>query len=724
MANKNVWERNFADDPILADKTSGYFVPRIRTVRTNRLALEEAWWRFFNMWNVTKDGYHSYTGRAQMYIPEVRKNIEAQARQLTKSAFPGEDSFDVSPGQTGSRKGALAWRSYHQWAMNNCDLPLKYFVAMRQQCMLGTCPIYLPWRHQMRKEYRSRRLSGKIVRQPSEVELFNGPDFIVRDMFRWYTFNPKKTDLSDGCFEIMPISKHEMMKASKQGDIADLKRVLSGPSNAYLNEEFARDVMRAESMGLQIQFNMAYSGEAVIKKDEDEDDFADTTYMRTRIFADMVFPEACEEGEDPDMPIPMMVDIYGNNACGLIKRNPFAHQTPPYVVGRYIQPNADEFYGQGIPWSTQFMQYEMNTKSEQGLDSATMSLNPIAIIDPGLAGESNFDIEPGAKWFANPAGVKFSSMPDVTPISNAAIMQLKTMMQDYSDRSPALPPQLTGKSRTATQSEMVFNSLGVDNWLFQLQNERYILCPMLQQWEAITDQNLDDKRLVMILGRRAGDLKRTLLSKSDLIGRYSYQWKGASSVASKQTTARQMLDALKVYSTLPQPAQTQINFNFQEFYKIMWTTMWGLADADKVLGIPEEMVTQDAEAENHMLKMGLEIEVLPMDDDNEHIQIHDKGLDKLNKSEQTLMMAHMLQHKKADEQKQIIKQQMQQQQQQQQQMQSLQQQLLAGQVSKLKAQAHKDDPSGGSQGGAQGSGNRTQLSPGATSGDIGSGVRA
>lgn len=702
---KDVWTRNFAEDPVLAERTAGYFVPRIRIVRMNRLALEEAWWRFFNMWNVTKDGYHSYVGRAQLYIPEVRKNVEAQARQLTKSAFPSADCFDVSPGLTGTRRGAQAWKSYQQWAMANCSLPLKYFVAMRQICMLGTSPIYLPWRSVKRSQFRSRRQGGKVLPAKQEVTLFNGPDFVVRDLFRWYPFNAKKQDLSDGCFEIMPVSPFELKHLEKQGLLANAKEILAGPANAYLNEEFSRDVMRAESMGLQIQFNMAYAGEAVIRRDKDVDEKADTTFMRTRIFSDIVFPEACEDDEDPDLPIPMMIDLYGNEKCGLIQRNPFYHQSPPYVVGKYIQPNADEFYGQGIPWATQFMQYEMNTKAEQGMDSATLSLNPIAIIDPGLAGTSEFDIEPGAKWFADPQGVKLASMPDVTPISNAAIQQLKALMQDYSDRSPALPPQLLGKSRTATQSEMVFDSLGVDNWLFQLQNEQQILTPMLEQWEAITDQNMDDPMMIMILGRRAGDLKRTLLSRSDLIGKYAYQWKGASSTASKQILGRQMLDGIKVYSTLPPPAQQSLNLNFQEWFKTMWTDIWDLPDADKILGIPEEMVTQDAQAENKMVEMGLEIEVYPMDDDDEHIACHDAWLaEPHNQVSKTLMAAHILEHQNQKKRKQMIAQQQAQQQ-------ALQQQMMMLQLQ-------------GGAGRKHGSGNRTQLSPAASLGDMGSGVRA
>lgn len=672
------------------------------------------------MWNVTKDGYHGYQGRAQLYIPEVRKNVEAQARQLTKAAFPTDDCFDVSPGLTGTHRGAEAWRSMQHWAARNCRLPQKYFVAMRQQCLYGTAPIYLPWGKVVRHEFRSRKdNAGKIARTRQEIELFNGPDFVPRDIFRWYTFNEKRADLRDGCFEINPVSPFELKRRAKMGLVANLEEIEKGSANAYLMEEFSRDVMRAQSQGLTLQYNQSYAGEATIRKDEDEDGYVDRTYMCTTIFADMIFPEGCEEDEDPTLPIPMMVEIWGNSLCGLIQRNPFYHQSPPYVVGKYIQPNPDEFYGQGIPWATQFMQYEMNVKAEQGMDSATMALNPIAVIDPGLAGASNeFNIEPGAIWWAAPAGVHLTSMPDVTPIAHQAIGSLKAMMQDYSDRTPALPSQLMGKSRSATQSEIVQDALGVDSWLFQLQNEQMITIPMLKQWESLIDQHMKDDQLVMILGRNAGDLKRTLISRSDLLGRYSYEWKGSTANSNKQVQARQMLDGLKIFSSMAPEMRQGMNFNGAEFFKTLWTDFWNLKDADKILGQPEQMVTSDAEAENHMVAQGLEIEVLWGDDDATHIALHDRELAQAKSATvKTSLMGHILEHKKNSEIKAQIKQQQQIQQAQQGQLQMLQQKLMMAKVDSLEAKANKDG------GNPSAAGNRSQLSPNSNAGDQASGTR-
>lgn len=711
MAKKSVWDINFASNKQVRERIEAYFIQKCKQVRYQRYRLEQDWMRFFNMWNVTKDGFHSYNGRAQLYIPQVRKDVEAQSRQLTQSAFPTSDFFDVSPGQTGTRRGAQAWKSVHTWAMKECKIRLSYHVAMRQQCLYGTSPIYLPWKRIERGQFINVKQgkNSKITPKRMSQILFNGPDFVVKDLFKWYALNPSKPNFQeDGCFEEEILDRYDIMYRAKSEDLTNLKEILEGATNAYHQEELERDIERMEAIGITLDPTQGYSGEAEIAGVVDEDGSEkDNTYLCTKIYTDFVLPEACDEGEDPQMPIALEIKLYNNQVAGSIRRNPFYHQQAPYVCGKYILPNPNEFYGQGIPWATQYMQYELNSKAEQCMDSTTLALNPITIVDPGLAGSGEeFNVEPGAKWFANPQGVKMTAIPDVSPVGYQAMTQITAQMENFADRSPALPPQLLGKSRTATQSQIVENSLSTDNTTFQLQNELLILEPMLDQWEFLMNQNMDEKQIIMLLGRRASDLKRTMVSKADLLGRYSYDWKVASTLQNRQILGRQMLDAFKTAMMLPPQIQSQLNLNFAEFFKILWDQAWQLPDADKIIGMPEEMVSQDWNAENEMAKLELELEVLPGDDDQAHMQGHDQAVkDEKAQEVKEALMSHIMDHQKQAQRKQAAQQAAQQQQKMQMMMMMMAQQQQGGKR----------------QGGA---GNRTQLSPNLSAGDQGSGVRA
>lgn len=706
-AKVDVWSYNFAQDEKVRNRVLQFMPGRLTSVRYARRAMEENLIRFYNMWNITKDSYHGYKGRAQLYIPEVRKNVEAQARQLTEAAFPNEDFFEASPGETGTKRGSKAWTSIMRWNIENSKLRMKYLVHARQMAMLGTSPVYVPWMKRSVTEFRSVKnyKTKKIEPKRHQIDLFNGPDFIVRDLLKWYAFNPKKADiLDDGCFEDYVVGNADLVREDKAGLLYDRKVIEEGSSNAYVLEQLERDVERAEQMGLNILSNEGYAGEATLK-DVDLDEFKDDTHLCTLIHTNMVMPEMCDEEDDPELPIPIQIKFYDNQYCGLIRRNPFYHQTPPYLIGKYILPNPDEFYGQGIPHATQYMQYEMNSTAEQTMDSKTLSLNPMVIVDPGMAGQgSEYNAEPGAIWWGSPNGIKPITLPDVTGTGYMAINQLRSQMQDYSDRSPALPPELLGKSRTATQSQIVSDTMSIDNKTFQIQNEQMVLEPLLSMWESLIDQNMKDDQIIMILGRRSTDLKRTMMKKKDLLGRYRYFWKGSSGMQNRQIMARQWLDFLKVIGTLP--PNLQPNLNKDEFAKVLISDIFQLKDADKVIGQPEEFASQDAEVENRLVDLGFEIEVLPNDSDDEHIPVHNKAFEKEKDAVKKAELAtHMQMHMKQKQAKQ----------------QAAQQQAQMMQMQMQMAQAQ------GQQGGqrrSRGSGNRTQLSPNSSAGNMGSGTRA
>lgn len=709
MAKKvDVWTNNFAADERVRDAVRKTIIPKMKEVRNNRQSMENDWIRYYNMWNVVHDSSHTYSGRAKLYIPEVRKNVESQARQLTEAMFPNDDFLSVSPGSSGTRKGAEIQRSIRLWQIDQAQLRVKMHVFNRQECLYGTSPAYVCWSKKVEHAFRRARdpKTGKIKLTRELIELYNGPDFIVRDLFKWYALNPKKQDiLEDGTVDFVTENHFDLVAQAKQGYLYGLDKIEQGNSSAYRLEELERDIERAETLGLQIENQSGYAGVASLEdKDADE---KHGTHLVATVYTRLVLPQACLEEEDPELGIPVKIKIYDGEHVGFVGRNPFFHQRPPYVVGKYILPNADEFYGQGIPQAIQYMQYEANSKAEQAMDSATLALNPIAFIDPALASQANdFEIEPGATWFINPAGVKLAAMPDVSATGYNAIEILRRQMADYSDRSPALPTQLQGKSRSATQSEIVDRAQSVDNKTFQLQNEILVLNPLMEMWEYLTDQNIEEDQVIMLLGRRATDWKRVLLTKNMTLGRYQYFWKASSSLQNRQIMARQMIDMMKVAGSLPPQEQMKLNMQYSELVKILWTEMFQLPDADKVLGQPEEMMAQSPEVIHKMLKLGMEVEILPNDDDKSIISFLSEKIN--NEKDEWVkkeMMRQILLHQVQIQKKQLL--------------QKMQVEQMREQIA-----AEQQAQGGGESSGTQGSGNRTQLSPNANAGNMASGMRA
>lgn len=704
----DVWNHNFAENKKVRERIESLLIPSLKGVREERQPLQEEWKKFFNMWNVKHDEHHAYTGRAKLYIPEVRKNVEAQARQLVDAAFPSEEFFDCSPGEAGTKKGAQIWKSIQRWNIERSQLRVKFHPFCRQEVLYGTSPAYVSWTEKQNRIMRSARdpKTKKIKVSRDLIKAVSHPDFLVRDLMLWHTMNPKISDLSDGCFEDYLIGYFDILRRSKSGQLHDIESLFEEKSDALKMDELRDYVEKMENTGLSILSEQGLVGEYDLNEDQGLDPKL-RKYLCTSVYIDMVLPEACEDDEDQELPIPLKIEIYNGNHVGFVGRNPFWHQKPPYLVGKYILPNADEFYGQGIPWAIQYMQHEINSKAEQAMDSATLALNPLAFVDPALAAQiSDFNVEPGAIWFIRPDGVKLGAVPDLTNTGYAAISQLRGQMMDYSDRAPALPPQLLGKARSATQADVVDRAMSVDMKAFSNQNEIMVLQPLLEMWESLTDQNIQDDQVIMILGRRSSDWKRMLVRKSQTLGQYAYFWKASSYNANKPIMARQMLDMVKVSATLPPDAQQRLNFKYDELFKILWTEMFNLPDGDRLFGNPEEMVSQDPEVEHKMLELGLELEVLPADNDDEHIQKHmefAKSLkdEQLQASLEYHIMMHDIQKKKKV---------------------AAMQQMIQMRQAMMQQQAMAQQSAG--QRKSPGSGNRTQMNSNMNAGDMGSGVRA
>ena len=705
MAKKNVWEINFAENSKIRDRVKDQLIRSIQERREEREDLEREWLEYFHMWNVDRDAINGYKGRAKLFIPEVRKNVESQARQLTKAAFPNDDFISCFPQPTGTNEGADLHKQVRLHQMRAAKYQQAYYLMMRQQTMLGTSPGRILWRKRKRKIFGSQKKKGKLVKTPQDIQIFNGPVMRPVDLFKWFVLNPLEEDFTEeGCFEDSMISRTELEALSRAGEIHNVSKILDSSGDALTSGALERYIQKVEASGLIIGRG-AESGEATRKEDLQPHH----KILRTVVHTNLYLPEGIiPEHEDKDDPIPVEIEIFDGQHIGAIRRQREFFQSAPYVCGHYIAPNADEFYGQGLVKAISYMQHELNSKAEQAMDSATLALNPLSFIDPAQAGNmGSFEVEPGAIWWVNPQGVKMAQIPDVTQTGYNAMAQLRAQMADYSDRSPALPAQLMGKTRTATQSEAVTNALSIDTEAFANQNEIKILVPSQEMFSSLTDQNIDDDQILMLTGPNFRKAKKLLVPKNKLLGEYAYAWRGASVGQNKAILTRQLIDFMKVHGSLPPEDKARLNANLAVIARMIFEDGMDLPNAAKVFGTPE-LESTDPATEFELLKKGFEIEVQVGDDDAEHLKKHDIDLksDDLDDDQKQELTAHILKHGRQAE----LKEQ--------------QKKMMEMQYMQMQLQLQQQQQQGGRKGNSQGSGNRTQLSPNATAGDQASGVRA
>ena len=80
-------DTNFANDTKLRERALSFINKVGRETRSNRETLNEKYMQYYNIFRLVFDT-RFYNGEAEVYIPQVRKNIEQYVTRLKRALFP------------------------------------------------------------------------------------------------------------------------------------------------------------------------------------------------------------------------------------------------------------------------------------------------------------------------------------------------------------------------------------------------------------------------------------------------------------------------------------------------------------------------------------------------------------------------------------------------------------------------------------------------------------
>src|SRR5437660_1214308 len=86
--------QNFATDERLAKAARDLVQPMIKRARRNRVKIDERARRRYNQWALQVDDQF-YKGRANAYLPAVRKGIERLVTAAIRETFPSDRFWDA-----------------------------------------------------------------------------------------------------------------------------------------------------------------------------------------------------------------------------------------------------------------------------------------------------------------------------------------------------------------------------------------------------------------------------------------------------------------------------------------------------------------------------------------------------------------------------------------------------------------------------------------------------
>jgi hypothetical protein len=615
----NSFEKEYALDHDVCSRFLEYYTPKIADARQNRLEMEDQWLSDHRLWSCRLDDM-GYVGRSNIFVPELHAQVELSVDKAMSALFPSPELIAaVGINGTPQEKADKIRNAVDYELMEKAKIYVKHQEFERTKILLGTAVYKGGFRKELKDVY-TRDKDGKIIKD--QIPKYFGVTWDVVDMFRWYIY-PETGNLLDNEFIF-----EDQWYPRYLCEEMDLKNLDQVSESTFDKEHNWVDAERLEIVNI--------SSAASSRKDH--------------VFLTEVWTEFALNGKDR---VPVRA-VLGNDGVVLsLKRNGFWFQSHPYLADNYIQRPGKMFYGFSLPDKIRSQQYQINDLNNHTMDSLSYSMNPITVIDPGLAGDINsMKMSPGARWFGAVEGVKMLAFPDLSAGGLRAIQEIRGQIAQFSDTQPGIAPQLQGKARSATQAAIINDNVSQRQRSQAKTEEANVLSRMCQITHSNLKQFMDKDWQIKYQGADAGEWIVENLTPSDIWGEAEWIWLGASAVEKSAVRSQQLLafqQQMLQMATVLGPEEIDL----PELVKLVAREGFELRNIDHIFKSVRDKKTVDPDVENIALIVNREVKIHLGDDDDFHIEKHLEIAEDKSLSKEIRMKA--LEHIQAHEEQKIAK---------------------------------------------------------------------
>lgn len=602
--------KNYANDSEVVARFNDYTRDRLQQTRNNRRDLEEQWLDDLRLWSCVLDN-EGYTGHSLNFVPELNNQVETSVERSLTALFPSDDPFVAVALKAIDAANAKKITAAVRYELEDkARLFTTYDSHLRGKIIFGTSVLKQTFEKKMHTIW-TRDEKGNPKK--SEVPKVFGVQVRPVDIFRWYVFPEVCANLSEAelQFEDQVMSRHVLDDVQGLANLADIK-----PITANMRD-VDHDWVDSERMVI-VRLSNALAR------------YRDSVLM-TEVWLDF---QLTKNGPR----VPCRAWIANRQTVVMLKKNPYWYQESPYLGSRYVIRPGGIYYGLSLPDKIRSMQYQMNDLMNQTMDSITYALNPIAVIDPALAGDVNsMKLRPGARWLGSPEGIQFTSFPDVSQAGLRAISEIRGQIAQFSDNTPGVAPQLTGKARSATQASIIQSSVGARSRVQSKLEENDVLSPLCKRTHILMQQYMKDEWIIRVQGADEGSWTAVHVKPADIVGEVDFLWKGQSE---EEKTAVYTQQLLAFYQAALQVAQVMPGeIDLPALFIRVAKEGFRISDLDSIFKSLRDKKSVDPMVENQALKEEMDVDINNGDDDEMHIGLHTKLLHEKGLSDEARLQA-------------------------------------------------------------------------------------
>jgi hypothetical protein len=555
---------NYASDERVRKRIVNEILPLVDAIRDNRQALNQQWHTLLKVWTLEHEN-PGYRGRSNVYMPAGKKGAETIVSQLVSGTFPGEDNFGVA-----ARDPKLADQAVRvkEVLKHRIDVTAKLRTSAepfyRQLVLTGNSPVKVQYRRKVLKHSRDRK-------GPKPTVLFDSPVFESIDASNFYVYPTTANRLSDAeiIFEDFTLP---------------LATILQRARNGFYDKEEAKVCGKGQSRSSRVEAEQAKLSAQGLMTDQYDNRGGWSRVDGTEIWMD--FDPKADSKEDEEEPEPFVITVTASGHVLRAIKNPYWHKRPPFLLGR-MGTMQGRIYGTGFVEAIRQLNILLNDQTNQAMDCATYTLNPVVMTNPNYVLGTLSQMEPGVQWLVTDinAAVRFDRPPgDLIQGGTILTSQTQAWINDFIGAPPVLQggaaPGRAFKTATGVGAAQTNAKLPLQEIVRLCEED--VWSPNLVIFNSLDQQFADEDLMVPSDGRR--ELLR--IPPDDLAGDWLFDWMASTQTNNQAIKGSQISEALTLMSNPAIQALLKENgtrLNPVPLLRRLYTEVFGFRDVGDMI---------------------------------------------------------------------------------------------------------------------------------------------
>lgn len=631
--------------------------------RSNKL---DDWW---NTYNCIRDDNGYYSGEAQIYVPTIHDAVNAIVTRYSNQLMPQMGRYVEATPTDGQQPYEILALVNHYIGKKFKPLVLK--PLLRNSLVEGQYNLYVDWQ-KISRQLVSRETRGVLTEGPQpgeQVESDAAPDEIVdikeEDIEEGM---PRFTVLHDADVLVLPSTADSIDQALEDGGSVTIVRRFSEEALKNLADEEDLDLSAGaankdekDSTGSPLIFSV--TPEMIGIKDIAKH-LARSVGVKARGRHAILFetwqkvPLSDKGSFDEDGEPRLCKCWYALNYEPLgFKRNPYWNDRCP-LLSEPVEKESGVFKGKSQIEAIAELQYESNDAANERADVDHMSAMPI-VVRKAEEGNAPLIIAKAAIWdYSGQQPPNIIEFPDLSARANSRVLAARQLIFQSMSVNPAMLPQQTGSGAKRNQAEvameqqvdMLTTAEGVDT-------ADAMLTEMVERIVDLDHQFRDREVTVRRFGELGVEAEMVPISPMQNRTHYNFQWVGAVQMRMNVAMTQNGSAFINILRGMQdQLAKSGLELNLGGLLEYQASSIFGPTIARGLLRDLRHELGVDPGVENELMADGHEVPINMFDNDQLHLQSHQRAMQQNGDPHGTLRV-HIQWHLKSMQQKMLAQQQ-------------------------------------------------------------------